>query len=91
MHHTSEVGCASHSSAQNEREKVLKQALHDIIDDIDGRFEGMKNFYETPSDERTGTDREAYLMFGEVRIIKECMDIILKHYGLQELHPQGEG
>ena len=58
-------------------------ALKDIVDMIEGRYEGIQQFKETPRMLRTGTSREADLMFSEVRIIKECMDISLEEYGFK--------
>jgi hypothetical protein len=80
---TAKVGCASHSSTTSEK-RVL-ETLKEIIDLVDGRYEGMKRFYETPPDQRTGTDREAKLMFEEVKIIKDCVDSILEQYGLNSM------
>jgi hypothetical protein len=67
-------------------------ALKDIVDLIEGRYEGIRMFKETPRALRTGTSREANLMFDEVRIIKECMDITLEEYGFKaESTDQSEG
>ena len=51
--------------------------LAELVELIDCRYEGMKNFYETPSDRRTGTDRETFLMLEEIRIIRDCMEMII--------------
>jgi hypothetical protein len=56
----------------------VKDVIDEIVDFIDGRYEGMKNLLETPENERLNTTREIQLMLGEIEIIKDCVNIIIK-------------
>jgi hypothetical protein len=59
--------------------KKNKKIINEIVDLIDGRYEGMKLILETPENERVNTTRECELMLQEIKIIKDCVDSIIKH------------
>jgi len=60
--------------------KNKQKIINEIVDLIDGRYEGMKLLFETPENERINTTYECKLMLTQIEIIRNCVNLIIEEH-----------